>query len=295
MRILLTMKNQADNSYELLDSGNGDKLERFGPHVLARPCAAAVWEQSLPATGWTTATARFGRDGGNSWTFREPLPASWNIQIDGLTFKLVSTGFGHVGVFPEQRPCWQWIRDTIAKDRPRRNKPASVLNLFAYSGGATLAAASAGAQVCHLDASSGMVARARENAALSGLDKAQIRWIVDDVTKFLDRELRRQSRYDAIILDPPSFGRGKTGEFFKIEADLLPTLKRCAALLSREPLFILLSCHTPAFSPIVLENVLHQCMKTHKGSIERGEMLLTGKPGTLAVPSGTYASWKVHN
>lgn len=295
MNILPRMKNPADIAYELLDSGNGDKLERFGPYVLARPCAAAVWEPALPASEWAAATARFGRDGGNSWTFREPLPASWNIQIDGLSFKLVSTGFGHVGVFPEQRPCWRWIRETVAKDRQRRNRPASVLNLFAYSGGATLAAAAAGAQVCHLDASKGMVARARENAALNGLEKAQIRWIVDDVTKFLDRELRRQSTYDAIILDPPSFGRGKTGELFKIETDLLPTLKKCVALLSREPLFILLSCHTPAFSPIVMQNVLHQCVKARKGTIECGEMLLKGSPATLAVPSGTYASWKAQD
>lgn len=292
MHILVPMKDPADSGYELLDSGNGAKLERFGPYVLIRPCAAAVWEPSLPAGDWTAATARFGRDGGNSWTFREALSASWNIRIDGLTFKLASTGFGHVGVFPEQRPCWRWIGETIRKGQSRLNKPVAVLNLFAYSGGATLAAAGAGAQVCHLDASKGMVARARENAALNGLDKMPIRWIVDDVTKFLDRELRRQSRYDAIILDPPSFGRGKTGELFKIETDLLPTLKKCAALLSREPLFVLLSCHTPAFTPIVLENVLRQTMNARKGTIECGEMLLSGRPGTLAVPSGTYASWK---
>lgn len=291
MHILWTMKSPSDNGYDLLDSGNANKLERFGPYVLVRPCAAAVWDPALPAGDWSSATARFGRDGGNSWTFKEPLPPSWNIQVDGLTFKLVSTGFGHVGIFPEQRPCWRWIRDVIAKDRHARNRSVSVLNLFAYSGGATLAAASAGAQVCHLDASRGMVARARENAALNGLDKAAIRWIVDDVTKFLDRELRRQSKYDAIILDPPSFGRGRTGELFKIETDLLPTLKKCAELLSREPLFVLLSCHTPAFTPIALENVLRQCIKTHKGAVACGEMLLTGKPGTLAVPSGTYASW----
>jgi 23S rRNA (cytosine1962-C5)-methyltransferase len=292
MRILATMKDPEHNGYELLDSGNGDKLERFGPYTLIRPCAAAVWEPSLVPAMWTEATARFGRDGGNSWTFREALPSSWDIQIDELTFKLVSTGFGHIGVFPEQRPCWSWIRDTITKARAHRTKPVSVLNLFAYSGGSTLAAARAGAEVCHLDASRGMVARARENAGLNGLDKAPIRWIVDDVTKFLDREVRRQSHYDAIILDPPSFGRGKTGELFKIETDLLPTLKRCAALLSREPLFVLLSCHTPSFTPIVLENVLRQSIKTQKGLIECGEMLLKGKPGATFVPSGTFASWK---
>ncbi|MEI6971030.1 MAG: class I SAM-dependent methyltransferase [bacterium] len=286
------MRSPTDNGYELLDSGNAHKLERFGSYVLARPCAAAVWDPTLPAADWTAATARFGRDGGNSWTFREPLPASWNISVDDLVFKLVHTGFGHVGVFPEQRPCWRWIREVIGRNRSHRAKPPSVLNLFAYSGGSTLAAASAGAHVCHLDASKGMVARARDNATLNGLDKAQIRWIVDDVTKFLDRELRRQSRYDAIILDPPSFGRGKTGELFKIETDLLPTLKKCAALLSHEPLFILLSCHTPAFSPVALENVLRQCTRTHKGTVESGEMLLAGRPGTLAVPSGTFASWR---
>jgi len=285
------MKSAPDSTYELLDSGSGNKLERFGPYTLARPCATAVWEPSLPASAWNEATARFGRDGGNSWTFRQALPASWNIAIDGLTFKLSSTGFGHVGVFPEQRQCWKRIDEMIAGRRHGRATPVSVLNLFAYSGGSTLAAARAGAHVCHLDASRGMVARARENAALNGTEKAPIRWIVDDVTKFLDREARRGSRYDAIVLDPPSFGRGKSGEVYKIETDLLPTLVKCASLLTEQPLFVLLSCHTPAFSPLVLEHVLRQSIGKRKGRIECGEMVLTGGPGVMNLPSGTYASW----
>jgi len=242
------VKTGKTDSYALLDSGNGNKLERFGPYTFVRPCAAAVWRPTLPASEWDAASARFGRDGGCQWTFREPLPASWNINIDELLFKLSVTGFGHVGVFPEQRACWKWIRDTIGRGA-RGGKCVSVLNLFAYSGGSTLATAKAGAEVCHLDASRGMVARARENADLNGLAAAPVRWIVDDVNKFLDRELRRKSRYDAVILDPPSFGRGKSGEVYKIETDLADTLKKCAGLLSDEPLFVLLSCHTPAFTP----------------------------------------------
>jgi 23S rRNA (cytosine1962-C5)-methyltransferase len=289
------MNGATHDDYELLDSGNGRKLERFGPYVLARPAASAVWIPALNEFEWDKADAWFDRDSGNSWTCRKPLPASWNIAVAGLKFKLSTTAFGHLGIFPEQRDYWKWIQQSIKSAGTARHEQLSILNLFAYSGGSTLAAAAAGAQVCHLDASKGMVARARENAQLNGLDSAPIRWIVDDVTKFLDRELRRGSRYDGIILDPPSFGRGKSGEVYKIEKDLTDTLGKCVKLLSNRPLFLLLSCHTPAYTPIVMRNILQQVAGELKGSIESSEMVLSGKPGVMPLPSGTSACFIAAN
>jgi len=286
------MTKPADNGYELLDSGNERKLERFGPVTLVRPSASSVWKPALTPSDWERATAWFDRDGGNSWNFRQPLPDSWNIDVDGIAFKLSITNFGHLGIFPEQRASWQWVRDIIKASQPKRHDRISVLNLFAYSGGSTIAAAMAGASVCHLDASKGMVARARENAQINGLDKAPIRWIVEDVTKFLDREHRRNSRYDAIILDPPSFGRGKSGEVYKIERDVLNTIGKCVDLLTDNPLFVLFSCHTPAFTPAVMHNLLAQPLKKFNGPVESGEMLLEGRKGVMPIPSGTFASWR---
>lgn len=270
--------------YALLDSGHGKKLEQFGPYTLNRPCAQAIWAPHLPPERWAEATAGFNRQDGHNWKDRARLPESWTVAIDDIRFKLSATDFGHLGVFPEQRPLWAWMAQRL-----QRVSGASMLNLFAYSGGATLSAARAGARVCHLDASKGMVAWARENAALNDLTDAPIRWIVDDVTKFLKREIRRGTRYDAIVLDPPSFGRGARGEVYKIEDQLPDTLALCRELLSETPLFVLLSCHTPAFTPVGLSNLLGQ-MKLH-GRIESGEMLLAGPPPTLPVPSGSYARW----
>jgi 23S rRNA (cytosine1962-C5)-methyltransferase len=285
------MNETAHDDYELLDSGNGRKLERFGAHVLARPAAGAVWDPALSAAEWDKADAWFDREEGNAWTFRKPLPPTWTVMVAGLKFNLSATAFGHLGIFPEQRASWQWIKQRIKAGQAAGRQAISVLNLFAYSGGSTLAAASAGAQVCHLDASKGMVTRARENAALNGLDSAPVRWIVDDVTKFLDREIRRGSHYDAIILDPPSFGRGKSGEVYKIEKDLTETLGKCVKLLSSNPLFLLLSCHTPAYTPAVMRNLLVQTTGNLGGSIEPSEMLLTGKRNVLPLPSGTTVWW----
>jgi len=275
--------------YELLDSGNGRKLERFGNITLIRPCAAAVWPPSLPAEKWKKADASFDREDGLNWTIKNPLPESWNVSIDGIVFKLNATDFGHVGVFPEQKDSWGKIR-SILKNHSGGNQP-SVLNLFAYSGGSTLAAAQAGATVCHLDASKGMVARARENAALNNLAAHPIRWIVEDVTKFLGREIKRGRKYDAIILDPPSFGRGKSGEVYKIENDLPDTLKQCFSLLSDRPLFVFLSCHTPSFTPMVLRNILTS-LQPLKGDVDCGEMALAGSGSILPVPSGSWACWR---
>lgn len=275
------------NGYELLDSGNGAKLERFGEVVLARPCAQAVWQPQRPAR-WKSADATFDREDGNRWHGRNRLPQEWVIDVDGTRFRLSGTDFGHLGIFPEQRAQWTWIRETVAA----AGRPVRVLNLFAYSGGSTLAAARGGAEVCHLDASKGMVQWARANAALNGLENHPIRWIVDDAHKFLNREIRRGRRYDGIILDPPTYGRGGNGETYKIERDLTETLRLCRALLSDSPLFLLLSAHTPGHTPIVLGNVLTQALRGLGGAVTSGEMVLAGAPDVFLLPSGAYARWQ---
>ena len=275
------------NGYELLDSGNGAKLERFGEVVLARPCAQAVWQPQRPAR-WKDADATFDREEGNRWHGRSRLPKEWAIDVDGTRFRLSGTDFGHLGIFPEQRAQWAWIRETVAA----AHRPLRVLNLFAYSGGSTLVAARAGAEVCHLDASKGMVQWARANAALNGLESHPIRWIVDDAHKFLNREVRRGRRYDGIILDPPTYGRGGNGETYKIERDLTETLRLCRALLSDAPRFLLLSAHTPGHTPVVLSNVLTQALRGLGGAVSAGEMLLTGAPDVFPLPSGAYARWQ---
>lgn len=275
------------DEYELLDSGDGRKLERYGDVVLARPCAQAVWKPKDPRL-WETALASFDRVEGLNWQGRRNISGSWTVEIAGVKMKLSPTDFGHLGVFPETRALWHWIRSTLS-ERRQTGRTARFLNLFAYSGGATLAAAQAGAPCCHLDASKGMVDWARENAALNQLENAPIRWIVDDVIKFLRREVKRNNRYDAILLDPPSFGRGKKGELYKIEESLMETLDLVHQVLSDDPCFVLLTSHTPGFSPIVLGNLLRQYHQG--GTLESGEMLLTGKPGTMEVPNGNWARW----
>ena len=262
--------------YELLDSGDGRKLERFGRVTLARPCAQALWRPSNLAL-WTRATASFDREAGNRWHGRNALPKDWTISTAGLRFKLGGTDFGHLGIFPEQRAQWRWIREKVRRG-------LQVLNLFAYSGGSTVAAAQGGAEVCHLDAAKGMVQWARENAALNGLADHPIRWIADDAHKFMAREVRRGRRYDAIILDPPTFGHGASGETYKIERDLKTTLDLTRQLLSEHPVFVLFSSHSPGLSCRVAENILGQLFP--QATLESGEMLLEGKG--LSCPSGIF-------
>ena len=262
--------------YELLDSGNGRKLERFGKFVLARPCSQAMWLPAKSAAEWERADAAFDREDGNHWHGRTNLPKEWTIETAGIKFKLGGTDFGHLGIFPEQRAQWAWLR--------KQTSVRTALNLFAYSGGSTMAMALAGAEVCHLDASKGMVEWARENAALNGLSERPIRWIVDDAHKFMKREIRRGHRYDAIVLDPPSFGRGAGGEMYKIERDLKETLSLVKSLLSDHPAFVLFSSHTPGLSVQVAENILGQLFPSAR--LESGEMLLEG--ASLPCPSGIF-------
>lgn len=278
------------DQYQLIDSGNGRKLERFGPYLLDRPALSAIWRPQLGQDEWKKAQAIFTREGQNNWQGLNHLAENWVIEVAGIRFKIEPTDFGHLGIFPEQRPFWRWIQEFLKAHK--RKEPVQVLNLFAYSGGSTLAAALAGASVCHLDASKSTVAWARENAELNGLKEAPVRWIIDDVTKFLKRELKRGKKYDAIILDPPSFGRGSQGEVFKIEDDLPFILEACKELLSEHPLFVLLSGHTPGLTPISMHHLLSQTLQRFKGHVDSGEMLLEGDKKAWPLPSGTYARWQ---
>ena len=267
--------------YELIDSGDGRKFERFGAYTLVRPCSQAMW-RPRDAAAWRTATASFDREDGNRWHGRNALPKEWTIETVGIRFKLGGTDFGHLGIFPEQREQWKWIRQVVGERGMGNGERVTVLNLFAYSGGSTIAAAQGGAEVCHLDAAKGMVQWARDNAALNGLQDHPIRWIADDAHKFLRREVRRGRRYDAVILDPPTFGRGANGELYKIERDLQETLGLARDVLSENPLFVLFSSHTPGLSCRVAENIIRQAFPACR-SVEAGEMLL----GTEC-PSGVY-------
>jgi len=270
-----------NNDYELIDSGFCQKLERFGPYTLIRPSPQAVWKPSCPKA-WEKADASFARTEGERWRFRTTVPDEWTIEIDSIRFLLHPTEFGHLGIFTEQRPLWNKIRSAcMGQTKPR------VLNLFAYSGGSTLAAALAGAEVCHLDAAKGMVDWARKNAKINGLQAAPIRWIIDDATKFLKREIRRERFYDAIILDPPSFGRGADGEVFKIEEHILELLSLCHEALSQKPLFVLFSCHTAGFTEETLRYLLEDCFPRKGREVETGELTLPGDK--RSIPNGVWA------
>ncbi len=263
--------------YTLLDSGHGQKLERFGEIVLIRPSAAAIWRPKLPQNEWEKAHARFSREQGNRWEVHRKMPETWVVSIQGIRFLLKRTDFGHLGVFPEHAALWPWIQESL--------KPEDkFLNLFAYSGGASLAAARIGAHVTHLDAAKGMVSWAKENADLNGIDT--VRWIVEDARKYLARAIRRKERYEGILLDPPSFGRGKSNEVFKIERDLPLMLEQCKELLSDRPKFVILTCHTPGLTPIVLKQMLQE---SFSGQFSEDELLLKGP---FDIPSGAYARWE---
>ncbi len=244
----------ASNQYELLDFGEGRKLERFGGYLLDRPAGGTEpFERSLSPGDWKQ-SARYTRTEGDrgKWSYRFPLPSTWEIEHGRLVFEVKPTEFGHVGVFPEQAANWDWIADQIERIEP----PVKVLNLFAYTGGSTLAAAAKGAEVVHIDAAENTIAWARQNAALSGLADAPIRWIVEDAEKFVRRELKRGNRYDAVVLDPPTFGHGPKGETWKIGDHLAPLLSLIAELTEGVPRFLLLTCHSPNLSPPVLKQRL---------------------------------------
>ena len=278
------MKNKSHSlAYQLLDAGEGEKWEQFGPYQLIRPAPSALFPKK--ERSWK-ATAHFSREEKKGWTFFEEMEKEWIVSLSGIEMELSLTDFGHLGLFPEQGAQWQWIQEQAAT-----RKRAEVLNLFAYSGGATLAAAKAGASCCHLDASKGMIDWARKNAEINGLTSAPIRWICEDVVRFVKREIKRGRKYDGIILDPPSFGRGAKGEVFKIEEEVIPLLHLLKELLTEKPLFVLFSCHTPGYTPIVLKQLLETLFSFT--NVESGEMVIPAKSGRI-LPSGTFARWSCH-
>ena len=279
-------------SYALLDSGRGRKLERVGPYLLDRQAAQAHWRPRLGQAEWERADAVHVRSdtGGGHWEQRRALPERWEVELEGVRAHVKLTPFGHLGLFAEHAGHWSWLRRTLG-DTLRARGPLEVLNLFAYTGGPSVACAQAGARVTHVDAARGIVDWARENAALNGLAEAPIRWIVEDCTLFLQRELRRGRRYDALILDPPSFGRGAKGQVFKIEDDLEQLLDLCGDLLGPEPACVLFTCHTPGFSPLVLENLLGERLERAKLGVESGEMAIGEAEGGRRLPAGSYTRW----
>ena len=271
--------------YEILDAGNGNKLERWGQVRLLRPDPQAVWPMQEPRS----VDARYIRSasGGGHWEYTKTLPESWAIQYRDLTFQVRPTGFKHTGLFPEQAVNWDWMRSLVKK----APKPFRALSLFAYTGGATCALAAAGAEVVHVDAAKGMVAWAKENLALCGLGDKPVRFIVDDVMKFVLREQRRGRQYEGILMDPPSYGRGPGGEMWKIEENLYPLVAECCKLLSPEARFFLINSYTTGLAPTVLSNVLQAALPGRGGRIEAGEVGLPISRGTLVLPCGASGRW----
>jgi 23S rRNA (cytosine1962-C5)-methyltransferase len=272
------------NDYEVLDTSKGEKLERWGRYLLVRPDPQVIWDTERNDRGWTHCNGHYHRSnrGGGDWEFFQ-LPEQWEIHYRDLTFHLKPFKFKHTGVFPEQAVNWDWCAEKIKQ----AGRPVKVLNLFAYTGGATLSAAKAGASVTHVDASKGMVRWAKENAKSSGLSEAPIRWIVDDCVKFVEREIRRENTYDAIIMDPPSYGRGPKGEIWKIEDSIFPFLQLCAKLLSKRPLFVLINSYTTGLQPAVLSYMLHTVLdEKYKGVITAEEIGLPVKENGLILPCG---------
>lgn len=281
-------KNWKD--YEILDMANGEKLERWGNFTLIRPDPQIIWKEKTFPNKWNKANARYNRSktGGGSWDYKTKLPESWQIKYKNLTFNIKPMGFKHTGLFPEQAVNWDWMMDKIK----HANRGIKVLNLFAYTGGATVACLSAGASVCHVDSSKGMVAWAKENVNSSGLKEAKIRYIVDDVIKFVGREIRRGNKYDAIIMDPPSYGRGTSGEVWQFENNISDLVKLCSEVLRDNPLFFLINSYTTGISAEVLANILKINLKEQKGKISAGEIGLPMQNSELILPCGIYARWE---
>jgi 23S rRNA (cytosine1962-C5)-methyltransferase len=284
---------QTAGDYALLDSGDAQKLERLGPYTIVRPAPQAIWRPQLPDAAWQRADAVYVRDssGGGAWQFESRVKREFDILFADLIWRIKLTDFGHLGLFPEQLDNWRWLRAIIrARLQSTNQRNLHVLNLFAYTGGSTLAASQAGAHVVHVDAAKGVVDWARRNAVISHLEERPIRWLVDDALKFVKREARRGVTYQGIILDPPSFGRGPKGEVFKIEDDLLPLLEACRDILANDALFVLYSCHTPGFTPLTLGNQVELLVHKRGGAIENGEMTVVDAQGR-ALPSGAMARW----
>lgn len=283
----------ADNwkDYQIIDCSKGEKLERWGDYLLIRPDPQVIWDTPRTHKGWKNPNAHYHRSakGGGEWEFFD-LPRQWTIRYQGLAFNLKPFSFKHTGLFPEQAVNWDWCQKKIRNAK----HPIKVLNLFAYTGGATVAAAQAGALVTHVDASKGMVGWAKENAGSSGLESAPIRWLVDDCVKFAEREIRRGNHYDAIIMDPPSYGRGPKGEIWKIEDCIHPLIRLCVQLLSDDPLFLLVNSYTTGLAPSVLTYMLAtEICPRYGGKVHSEEIGLPVQQSGLFLPCGASGRWEI--
>ena len=284
--------NIANNwkDYEILDMADGEKLERWNNIYLVRPDPQIIWKEKSYPEKWKLAYARYNRSntGGGNWQRYKKIPDVWQVKYKDLTFNIKPMGFKHTGLFPEQAVNWDWMISKIKN----ANRPIKVLNLFAYTGGATVACSYAGASVCHVDSSKGMVAWAKENITSSGLADRPVRYIIDDVTKFVQREIRRGNKYDAIIMDPPSYGRGKNGEVWQFENNIADLVELCAQVLSDKPLFFLINSYTTGISSKVLENILTLKLHKRNGKLSSGEIGLPMKDSNLILPCGIYGRWE---
>lgn len=287
---LLTLKPQKD--YELIDSGDGKKLERYGDFVLSRPDPQALWKPHLPYAVWNKADAVFIRRGKEvEWKKKSTLSESWNIDFGQLTFEIRPTTFKHTGLFPEQMSNWIWMGRTIRDALKKQDRPIKVLNLFGYTGGASLACAQAGAEVCHVDGSKMAISWARKNQELSGLADKPIRWILDDAVAFLKREVKRGNKYDGILLDPPAFGHGPNGEIWKIEENFDELITLCKSVLSDKPIFFLVNGYASGYSPIAYKNNLLSLVEKYDGEIEIGELAIEESKTERLLPCGIFARW----
>jgi len=286
---LLLLETLPEKDYELLDSGEGEKLERYGQYIVARPDPQALWEKLLPRSEWQKADAVFSRASERAgWELRNGVPQKWQIGLHGIRFWVRPMPFKHVGVFPEQVPNWEWMRSVIAGAK----RKVSVLNLFGYTGGATIAALQAGAEVCHVDGSKNAIAWARENTALSGTGDAPARWILDDARAFLKREKKRGRAYDGIVMDPPAFGHGPEGELWKIEDDFLELLALVKDVLADDPLFVLINGYASGYSALAYANDIAGMMQGKGGTIEQGELSIAESKSGRHLPCGIFARWK---
>lgn len=275
--------------YEILDMANGEKLEKWKDVILVRPDPQIIWKSKSFPERWKNANARYIRSstGGGNWDFNKKVPANWQVKYKELIFNIKPMGFKHTGLFPEQAVNWDWMINKIQ----HANRDIKVLNLFAYTGGATVACSHAGASVCHVDSSKGMVTWAKENITSSGLQNNPVRYIIDDVVKFVSREIRRGNKYDAIIMDPPSYGRGTNGEVWKFEENISDLVELCTKVLSDRPLFFLINSYTTGISSTVLENILRLNIKA-KGKLSSGELGLPMKDSNLVLPCGIFSRWE---
>ncbi len=275
--------------YEILDMANGEKLERWGNVVLIRPDPQIIWKNKSFPEKWNKANARYNRSssGGGAWKYNSKVPENWQIKYKDLVFNIKPMGFKHTGLFPEQAVNWDWMISKIQNAK----RDIKVLNLFAYTGGATVACSYAGASVCHVDSSKGMTTWAKENIVSSGLKDRPVRFIVDDVVKFVNREIRRGNKYDGIIMDPPSYGRGTNGEVWKFEDNISDLVELCSKVLSDKPLFFLINSYTTGISSTVLENILRLNIKKD-GKFSHGEIGLPMTNSKLILPCGIYGKWE---